>query len=130
VALFVLLRWLPREGGGGRREVSGTAVRQSWYGSLRGGDPGAGAYSEWEGGGPGGAAYAGCEWDGGCPGGGAYWFPGGLNVSVAFGSTGLELGSLSSNREDGSSPFKLLPKHIVLLPNVHLRCRRFNYEMK
>ena len=30
VALLVALRWLPSDGGGGRREVSGTAVCQSW----------------------------------------------------------------------------------------------------
>ena len=29
VALFVALRWLPSDGGGGRSEVSGTAVCQS-----------------------------------------------------------------------------------------------------
>ena len=33
VALFVRLCWFPTEGGGGRSEVSGTAVCQSWYGT-------------------------------------------------------------------------------------------------
>lgn len=38
VALLAPERWLPREGGGGRREVSGTAVCQSWLGGgLEGG---------------------------------------------------------------------------------------------
>jgi hypothetical protein len=37
VALLVRLRWLPSVGGGGRREVSGTAICQSWDGGGKGG---------------------------------------------------------------------------------------------
>lgn len=71
VALFVSLCSKARDGGGGRRDVSGTADCQSWWGCCDGGGPGGGAYSECDGGGPGGGAYVEC--DGGGPTGGAYW---------------------------------------------------------
>ena len=72
------------------------------------------------GGGPDGAAYSACE--GGGPGGGA--FSSGILIElvrcpVAFRSIGLELGSLLPfKREDGSSPFSLLPKHILTVIKV------------
>jgi hypothetical protein len=43
VALLAHERCSPRAGGGGRREVSGTAASQSWRGFSCGGGPGGGA---------------------------------------------------------------------------------------